>query len=80
MSFRPHNIPRIVDSAYRHGLTTEDILHACRNPIDVFVHDDGIIMLIGSTFSGAMIEVGIRMIHGFPVVVHAMHARKKYIR
>ena len=39
--------PVIVSSAYRHGLTTEDILHTYFNPIRVFDLDDDMQMFIG---------------------------------
>lgn len=69
--------PEILDSARRHGIADDEILHAFRNPIRTFDVDDGLIMLIGTTTSGQLIEVGV--VDG-PVIVHAMPARDKFLR
>lgn len=39
--------PIIADSARKHGVSDEDILHAYANPIRVFELDDGLTMIIG---------------------------------
>jgi hypothetical protein len=72
----------IRDSALRHGYTEEQINHALRNPVKPPVLEQGdleLMVVIGATPSGEVIEVGV-MSPGLPGarVVHAMHARKKY--
>jgi hypothetical protein len=75
--------PVIADSARRHGITNESILHAYRHPIREHVsdQDDGFFMNIGTDHAGRPIEVGIRVaLDGTPVIVHAMPARAKFLR
>ncbi len=70
---------RILASARRHGIDDEDILHAFRNAI-LEVTDNDIVMLIGPNRDGNLIEVAlIRSENGF-LIIHAMQARKKYIK
>jgi hypothetical protein len=71
--------PVVLGSARRHGLSDDDILHAYRNPIRVFVFDD-LTMLIGADRSGQLLEVGTATAEGVEFVVHAMPARPKYLR
>ena len=71
--------PVVLSSARRHGLTDDDIVHAYRNPIRVFLLDD-LTMLIGATASGQLLEVGIATVEGIELVVHAMPARKQFLR
>lgn len=51
--------PIIADSARKHGVTEEDMLHVYRNPIRVFELEEGFIMIIGASSSAIMFEVGI---------------------
>jgi len=70
---------RILASARKHGIDDEDILHAFRNAI-LDVTDDDIVMLIGPNRDGNLIEVAlIRSENGF-LIIHAMQARKKYLK
>ena len=70
---------RILASARKHGIDDEDILHAFRNAI-LDVTDDDIVMLIGPNRDGNLIEVAlIRSEHGL-LIIHAMQARKKYLK
>jgi hypothetical protein len=72
--------PLIIASARKHGVADEDILHAFNHPISYEDLDDGFVMLIGPTRSAQLIELGfIDSDHG-PVIVHAMNARRKYLR
>ena len=71
--------PVVLSSARRHGLTDDDIVHAYRNPIRVFLLDD-LTMLIGATASGQLLEVGIATVEGIELVVHAMPARQQFLR
>lgn len=72
--------PLIIASARKHGLADDDILHAFSHPVSYEDLDDGLVMIIGSTRSAHVIELGfIDTDHG-PVIVHAMTARRKYLR
>lgn len=55
--------PVILDSARKHGVTDEDILHAYRNPISVFEPDD-LTMIIGAATNGALLEIGVATAEG----------------
>ena len=68
----------IVDSARKHGLADEDVLHAFNHPIRYEDLDDGFVMIIGPTRSARHHGV-LDTDHG-PVIVHAMTARRKYLR
>ncbi len=72
--------PIIADSARKHGVTDEDMLHAYRNPIRLFELDEGLIMILGAGHSAIMLEVGIVQARTAPVIVHAMLARRKFLR
>jgi hypothetical protein len=72
--------PRILDSARKHGVSDETILHAFNNPIFVEVLDDDLTMFIGPNRAGNLFEIGVVGSDEGPVVVHAMQARPKYLR
>ncbi len=70
---------RILASARKHGIADEDILHAFRNAIFEVTNDD-IVMLVGPNRDGNLIEIAIiRSKNGF-LIIHAMQARKKYLK
>ena len=70
---------RILASARKHGIADEDILHAFRNAI-FEVTDNDIVMLVGPNRDGNLIEIAIiRSKNGF-LIIHAMQARKKYLK
>ena len=71
--------PVILDSARKHGVEDEDMLHAYRNPIRVFDLGD-LVMLIGGDQNGRLLEVGIAEGEGVEFIVHAMPARSKFLR
>jgi hypothetical protein len=72
--------PLITASARKHGVADDDILHAFNYPISYEDLDEGFVMIIGPTRSAHLIELGfVDTDHG-PVIVHAMTARKKYLR
>lgn len=50
--------PIIAPSAYRHGLSREDILHAYRNPLRIWDLGDGFTMMIGPNQAALILEVG----------------------
>ena len=72
--------PIIADSAYKHGVTKEDILHAYRNPIRIWDLGDGFTMMIGPNAAAIILEVGYIEGDVAVVVVHAMQARDKFLR
>jgi hypothetical protein len=74
--------PVIADSARKHGVRGEDLLHAFRNPVHVFELDEGLTLVMGSDRAGSLIEVGfVVSVDGVAVIVHAMRpARPKFIR
>ena len=73
--------PVVLDSARTHGITDEDMLHAYRNPIRVYVLDD-LTMLIGPDPTARLLEIGVGGGDGDGVefIVHAMPARAKFLR
>jgi hypothetical protein len=72
--------PRIVDSARKHGVSDENILHAFNNPILVEDLDEKMTMFIGPDQAGNLYEIGVVSTDEGPIVVHAMKARPKYLR
>ena len=72
--------PIIADSAFKHGLTSADILHAYRNPMRIWDLGDGFTMMIGSNRSALVLEVGYVQGDTAVVIVHAMPARDKFLR
>ena len=54
------------------------MLHAYGHPIRVFDIDE-LVMLVGPTASGALLEVGVAQAEGIEFVVHAMPARPKFL-
>jgi hypothetical protein len=72
--------PAIAPSARRHGVGDEDIRHAYANPIRIFELEDGLLMLVGANAAGALLEIGVVAAQGAPLVVHAMAARKRFLR
>ncbi len=70
--------PIIVDSARKHGIADDDMLHAYRNPIRVYETED-LTMLVGAAINGAILEIGVAAAEGIDFIVHAMPARPKYL-
>jgi hypothetical protein len=70
--------PVILASARKHGIADTDMLHAYRHPMRVFELDD-LIMLIGSSESADLLEIGVVIGEGIEFIVHAMPARKKFL-
>ena len=73
-------VSRIADSARRHGVADEDMLHAVRNAVAAEDLDDGLTMFIGPARDATVLEVGVVDGQDGPVIVHAMAARPKYLR
>jgi hypothetical protein len=72
--------PIIATSAYKHGLSQDDILHAYRNPIRVWDLGDGFTMIVGPNRAAIILEVGYVAGDVAVVIVHAMPAREKFVR
>ncbi|ABH00951.1 conserved hypothetical protein (plasmid) [Rhodococcus jostii RHA1] len=76
-----HAEPVIAESAYKHGIDSEDMVHAFNNAIKAYSVDEGFAMLIGPGRDASLIEVGyVTSSDGAHVIVHAMKARGKYLR
>jgi len=71
--------PFIDPSAFRHGISREDILHAYRNPIRIFELDENLYMIIGSNRAALLIEVGLNSTSNRQVIIHAMKARNRFL-
>lgn len=67
-----------MESARKHRIDDDDMLHAYRHPIRVFELDD-LTMLIGPTTSAQLLEVGVANAEGIEFIVHAMPARAKFL-
>ena len=72
--------PTIAPSADRLDIDHTNILHAFDHPMWIEDFEDGLPMVIGPDAIGRLLEIGI--IDGLdgPCVIHAMHARAKYLR
>jgi hypothetical protein len=71
--------PIIADSALKHGVARDAILHAFRNPIRAYDVDDGFAMLIGPAPNADLLEIGVVSATEGPVIVHAMRARQRFL-
>ncbi|WP_198303532.1 hypothetical protein [Cellulomonas sp. PSBB021] len=75
--------PIILDSAYRHGVSEDDMLHALRFALAHVRQDDDMVMFIGPDVAGAqLVEVGVVIWWGGELAIaHALRpARNKYLR
>lgn len=72
--------PVVLRSASRHGVRDADALHAWAFATDSFDVGEGMVMYVGPSVSGALLEVGVIQWHDTLAVVHAMPARKKFLR
>ena len=72
--------PILAASAFRHGLSEDEILHAYRNPIRAWDLGDGFTMIIGANQADIVLEVGYIQGSTAIVIVHAMRAREKFLR
>jgi hypothetical protein len=72
--------PLVLESAKRHGVGEADALHAWAFAIDAYRVGDGMVMYIGPSRSGNLLEVGVVDWHGIVAIAHAMPARDKFLR
>jgi len=66
----------VAASAYRHGITDEDIRHALRNLMAVAAdpRDDDVTLFLGPDPAVNLIEVGVLSTDDGPLIIHAMAA------
>ena len=77
--------PEIHETAYKHGVTTLDIHHACAQSIAKFEIDhesvETKILIIGPDSAGNLLEViGLEIDSKPLLIIHAMKLRKSMIR
>lgn len=71
---------RVAQTARKHGIADEDMLHATRNAIAQWRLDDDFTMRVGPAHDGDLLEIGVLGIDtDDPVIVHAMPARPQYL-
>lgn len=74
-------VPVIAESARKHDIADEDMIHAFHHPVRVWEMDEGMEMFIGAGRAGGLLEVGVVFADdSTPVIVHAMPARLKFRR
>jgi hypothetical protein len=71
--------PFIADSALKHRIAPDAILHAFRNPIRAYDIDEGFTMIIGPAPNADLLEIGVVSGTEGPVIVHAMRARPRFL-
>ena len=70
----------IADSARKHGIADEDIIHAIRVPFRHVSQDHDRVLIIGADREGRLLEVVVIDPEGEPAVIHAMQLRSKFYR
>lgn len=72
---------RIVESARRHRIADEDMVHAVAVPLRVIDLDEETTLYIGAGHNGALLEVVVADLETEdPRIVHAMQLREKFHR
>ena len=66
-------------SAYKHGVTPDEMFHAMRLHLRRFSNGD-MTITIGPDFSGNLLEIGTFEKGDSFIIVHAMRAQEKYLR
>lgn len=71
----------ILASARKHGVSDDDIRHACATAIGSITVPDqpDFTMLVGPDHSGDLLEVGVLAADDNDYVIHAMTARPRYV-
>ncbi len=69
----------IADSARKHGVSDEDILHATRNALRAVPGVDRV-LIIGADRDGRLLEIVVLDPDDDPVVIHADGLRQKFYR
>lgn len=72
---------RIAESARKHDIADEDILHAVRMTlVEWDTDEEGFTMLTGPGWNGSLLEIGVLHLDSDdPVAIHAMPCRPQYI-
>jgi hypothetical protein len=71
---------RIAETARKHGVADEDMLHAVPNAMAEWEFEDDFTMLVGPARNADLLEVGLIGIEtDEAVIVHAMPARPKFL-
>lgn len=68
----------IADSARKHGIPDEDMMHAIRQSIRWVSQDDTRLLVIGPARDARLLEVVILDPYGDPVVIHADELRPMF--
>jgi hypothetical protein len=69
----------IYESARRHGIEVEDILHAVEHALAVGEQDDGKVLYLGPDRAANLLEVvAVARVDGSEVVIHAIRMRANY--
>jgi len=71
--------PDITASARKHGVSDADILHAFRNPIKVMTDGD-VYIVLGGSISAEILELAVLIDASKVQIIHAMPARRKFLR
>lgn len=71
--------PIILPSARQRPIADEDILHAYDNPVRTQDLSDGLRMITGLDRALNLLEIGVVLRDGQPLIVHAMAARAKFL-
>lgn len=74
------NEPIIAPSAFKHGLSEDDIPHAYRNPVRIWDLGEGFTMIVGPNQATLFLEVGYVDGEYADVIIHAMPARERFLR
>ncbi len=69
----------IVPSAFKHGISEKDIMHAYRNPIRWYLQGNRV-LLVGGDWSGNLLEIGFEEGEDHDTIIHAMPARDKFLQ
>lgn len=72
--------PVVLHSAARHAITEEDALHAWAYAVDCYELSEGMVMYVGPGRSGELLEVRVVEWHSELAIVHAMPARRRFLR
>lgn len=71
----------IEDSARKHGIPDDDMVHAYRHHWKAFETDDvAVTMFVGPGQDGAPIEVGVVVDADGEAIIHCMVARAKFLK
>lgn len=72
--------PVVAPSARKHGVDDTDSVHAFHHAMRAWDLGGGFVMLLGGDRAGNLLEIGVVQGDAAKVIVHAMPARKKFLR